>query len=145
MMQRHTDWPDRLAAFLKACPPFAWGRCDCALFACNAVRAITGVDMAAGFRGRYRSPLGAVRQISASCGGKSIEDLAEAMARNLDIEEIPPAYAQRGDVVLVDSVIEGRPMPTLAVHAGEALAVVAPEGLALLPPTRARRAWKIGR
>ena len=144
-MQRFIDWPDRLAAFLKACPTFAWGRCDCALFACNAVREITGEDMAAAFRGRYRSPLGAARQIAAYCGGKSIEDLAEAMARHLDIEEIPPAFAQRGDVVLVESTIDGHTLPTLAVHAGTGIAVVTPEGLAMLSLGRAQRAWKIGR
>lgn len=54
-MTRVEDWPERLAAFIeqRRKMPFAWGSNDCALFAADAVCAITGVDLGEPFRGRY--------------------------------------------------------------------------------------------
>jgi hypothetical protein len=53
-MKRYEDWPQRLVAAIEAARgrPFSWGAMDCCLFAADVVLAMTGVDYAAGFRGR---------------------------------------------------------------------------------------------
>src|SRR5258708_4686376 len=54
-MKRLEDWVVRLEAFIKerTAQPFKWGSQDCCLFAADAIEAITGVDLAADFRGKY--------------------------------------------------------------------------------------------
>ena len=54
-MKRLEDWPERLAAFVEArrAMPFRWGQNDCALFAADAVAAVTGVDLAERWRGLW--------------------------------------------------------------------------------------------
>jgi len=51
----------RLIDFVKASRgrPFAWGRCDCNVFALEAMDAAYGTDLAGLIRGRYDSLLGA--------------------------------------------------------------------------------------
>lgn len=56
----------RLGALLaeRTHAPFAWGCNDCALLACDAVEALTGVDVGYDLRGRYHSAAGAVRALA---------------------------------------------------------------------------------
>lgn len=72
--------------------PFEWGRSDCALYA-DVVWAMTGWDPIALYRGRYRSAEGAMRMIAES----GADSVLEFVARRFP--EIPPALAQRGDLV----------------------------------------------
>ena len=60
-LRRLEDWPERLAEAIEAANerPFSWGRHDCCLFACDAVMAMTGVDPAKPFRGKYKTKRGA--------------------------------------------------------------------------------------
>jgi hypothetical protein len=63
-MTRFDDWPERLEKFLaqsKDKASLEWGSFDCCLFSCDAVLAITGVDLAADFRGEYSSEMGAAK------------------------------------------------------------------------------------
>jgi len=52
---RHADWRARLAATVEHWrrQPFVFGRTDCALFASDCITALTGMDPAAPYRGRY--------------------------------------------------------------------------------------------
>lgn len=52
-MTRLPDWRLHLDALIseRMSQPFVWGVNDCALFAADAVKAITGVDLADGLRG----------------------------------------------------------------------------------------------
>ena len=56
-MNRRPDWNAALRGYIDGCraKPFVWGRFDCALFAADAVRAMTGANIAADLRGRYTS------------------------------------------------------------------------------------------
>lgn len=72
--------------------PFVWGETDCALFAADCVRAMTGDDPAKRFRGKYTSAEGAVKAIR-KAGAADLGELAAGMA-----DEIAPALAQVGDV-----------------------------------------------
>lgn len=107
MMNRHNDWPERLAAFIDARREraFSWGEQDCVLFAADAVLEITGVDLAEGHR-KYSTAKGAAAQVKKAGGMRQL-----AASR---LPEKHPGLAQRGDVVLVE--IDGR--DTFGVVAG---------------------------
>ena len=143
--ERLNDWPERLLTVLSEAGPFRWGQCDCVLFACDAMMASIGQDLGQRFRGKYKTALGAARQIK-WYGGGGLEVAAEKMTRDEDIEEVPVKFAQRGDVVLMDlSAEESVAGPALAVCVGTEIAFIGPNGLGFAPINRARRAWAIGR
>ncbi|MNM58963.1 hypothetical protein D3C81_702060 [compost metagenome] len=132
--ERLDDWPERLAAFIEARREraFSWGDSDCALFVCDGVRAITGVDPGARWRGLYQSEKGARRLMRDNGGVRGLAELAFG-------KPMPPALAGRGDAVLVDT-------PTgeaLALCLGDRLAAQGAEGIEYLPPSVGKAAWKI--
>lgn len=123
--------------------PFSWGGLnggtDCCLFACDAVRAMTGLDPASPFRGRYQTKRGAVAALRRFAGG-GIPETAEKIARELGAPEVPPMTAQRGDVVLTDQ----GPWLALGVCVGATVAVAGVQGIERQPLSRAVRAWRVG-
>jgi len=137
-MRRREDWPERLGAVVDAARrrPFEWGRFDCALFAADAVAAMTGEDLAAPFRGRYRTRAGASRALRRA-GYESLEALCMALlGQPLDT----PTLAQRGDVVL----LEAGNGPQLGVCVGaQAAAPCEGEGLVFAPLSLWRTAWRV--
>ena len=72
--------PPDLVAFLRAsgARAFAWGECDCCTWACDWVLARRGVDPAARWRGRYRTALGAKRNLRRGLGVVAGEAFAVA-------------------------------------------------------------------
>ena len=135
--QRRPDWPERLAEAVRAARgrPFAWGRHDCALFAFDCVRAMTGVDHLAAFRGRYRSAKGAARALKRIGGVETLEELVVGIFGQPE----PIVAAQRGDVVLLDT----ERGPALGVCLGARSAFAGPDGLAYAPTASARAAWRV--
>lgn len=91
-----------LAAFLahRAHRPFAWGTTDCAVFAFDAVHALTGCDRVADLRGTYFSARGALRVLQRFGG---LQGLADArMGSRLRSSDV-----QDGDMALLsDKVCE---------------------------------------
>jgi hypothetical protein len=135
LIRRTHDWRGRLTAWLstKARAPFAYGEHDCALFAAGAIEAMTGVDPAAEWRGRYSTWRGGLRVLRAA----GINDQVAAVAALLT--EIPPSFAAAGDI----AVVAGEGGPALGVVQGEWIYVLRPEGLALVPFESASRAFEI--
>jgi hypothetical protein len=122
-VERLDGWEGRLFDYLKdAAPrPAKWGRNDCVLFACDAVEAMTGVDLVAEIRGKYKSRAGAVLEIAAVAGRRSsvvgewkpsLEEAIEVVAAEFGLQEIAPAFARRGDLLIADRENEG---PTLGI------------------------------
>ena len=70
---------------------------DCCMFAADAVLEITGVDVAAAFRG-YRTHEEAT-SIVQSFGG--FAEMCDAIASKFGVPEVRLSFAQRGDLVLV--------------------------------------------
>jgi hypothetical protein len=142
-MTRHPDWSTRLSKFLvdRDQVPFAWQANDCATFSCDAIQAITGVDLAAVYRGTYKTQRGSLRAIRKVCGGSSVEDAAVHAATQHNLPEINPRMAGRGDWVLLPNG-EQRMLGIVALDGKHAVAV-ADQGLIFVPLTRALRAWKI--
>lgn len=138
-MTRYEDWPARLVGVIDAAAgkPFAWGEHDCCLFACDCIKAMTGEDPAAPFRGKYRSRGEAVRALRDYAG--TLEDVARQIAEEYDAPPITEGRAFRGDLALVETVLGD----ALAIHYGGALFTTAADGLARLPIFHARLHWAV--
>lgn len=141
MNARAPDWQGRLIAYLEetARQPFRPGTLDCALFAAGAVRAMTGTDPAAAWRGRYTSVKAGLKALRAAGFADHIAVVSASFA------EIPPAFAAPGDLAQVTD-LDG--LPALGVVQGELIYVLRPGdtrngGVGLVPLTLARRAWRV--
>lgn len=146
MVTRLPDWQDRLVAYLAdrhAVSRFGYDHCadpaqdDCCTFAGGAVLALTGVDAMAEFRGRYRTAAGAARALRRYGAG--------TLPATLDtkFEPIPPAFARRGDLALVDGAV-GVVIGADAVLIGrEEAGEEAREGLVRFGRDRWSRAWRV--
>jgi hypothetical protein len=134
-LERRKDWPQRLDAFIagRRNEPFAWGVNDCALFAADAVLAITGTDLAAAHRG-YNSAAGAM-----AASGSNMAALAARIVAEHQLVEIPPAFAQRGDIGLAEAPAG----LTVVVRITDRWVAPGKSGLDRAPVPI--RAWAIGR
>lgn len=141
MLTRFPNWPERLDAVLRDNNrPFQWGVNDCALRACDVVLAITGTDVAAEFRGRYTTRVGATRVMRRLYGG-NLERVAEKIAAAHGMPEIPPALARRGDVVLVDT--DHGPSLGVMRHDGRHAEFKTDTQPLIFPAGDCRRAWRV--
>lgn len=134
-MRRYPDWQARLREYVaaQARAPFRYGKHDCALFAAGAVNAMTGVDLARGWRGKYRS----LKRGLAMVREAGHEDHVALCASALP--EIHPSKARRGDIAAV-------PVPdglALGVVQGEYVWVLQPQGMASVLLTDAQRAFRV--
>lgn len=138
-MQRLDDWRPRVERYLQDCRTgrFAYGTLDCALFAAGAVQAMTGVDVAAQWRGQYRSARTGARLI-----GGDVTGCLEALATQILGPPIAAADATPGDIVSID-VTPGRAISLTLCLGDHVVAVQRNRGLVVLHPTRARRAWRV--
>jgi hypothetical protein len=121
MISRASNWPTLLAEFIeeRRAMPFAWGKNDCATFAADWVLKASGCDLAAPFRGRYHTPLGAMRMLKPAGGVIGIA------GGNGQLREIEPQRAGRGDI-LARMTPTG---PALGICLGNVAAFVGPVGL----------------
>lgn len=122
---------------------FQWGTNDCALFAADGIEAITGIDIAEDFRGKYIDEAGALAAIKSVAGGSSIADAAAYCAEKHAMKEWPkPLFAQRGDLVVFEN---GANLIAGLVHlSGRHVVTVGPEGLYRFCITSVKRAWHTG-
>ncbi len=135
MMRRLDDWQLQLDAFVHARieQPFAWGANDCALFAADCVKAITGIDPAPELRG-HRSARQAMRAVRAQGGLFGIATRALGPAIGIH-------SAAEGDVALVGmgkrTALGVVLAPRLVVGPGAC-------GLCVAPLKDALCAWRVG-
>lgn len=97
-LHRLDDWRARLAAEMdrQRRDPFRWGQHDCAIgFAAGIVEALTGADLARGYRGKYRSQAGALRLLR-EAGAADLGDFAAQL-----LPEVHPAFARVGDIGVI--------------------------------------------
>lgn len=138
-LHRLDDWRARLAAEMdrQRRAPFRWGSHDCALgFASGIVEAITGADLARGYRGKYRTPAAAA-QIIADSGADSLGDF---VAQRLP--EIHPAFAQVGDLGVIEA--DGPIGQALCMFDASGLIVMTDDGHGRRPRGDALRAFRVG-
>lgn len=98
-MARVENWWPALQAVVKEYEPqpFKWGRTDCAHFAADCVRAITGREVLGTIRNNYHSRLTAAARLRA-LKYRDIEDMVEAVFKRENWPEGIPACSQTGDV-----------------------------------------------
>jgi len=133
-MSRLHDWQIQLERITRnrAATPFAWGTNDCAIFASDAVMAMTGVDPAPPELRLHRTAKQACRAIQAHGGLAAIAIAALG-------DPVPTAYAGVGDVVLVKV---GK-RDALAICNGSVAVMPSPIGLVAVSLVGATSAWKV--
>jgi len=134
---RLDNWPRLLseAVEIARLTPFRWGIHDCALFAVDLVRAITGTDLGTAVRGRYQDAQGAAEVMIEVFGTARLDEVVTQLLG----EPIAVTLAQRGDVVLLD-VIEG---PALGVCLGMVAVGAGPTGTVMVPMEKWVKAWRV--
>lgn len=133
--KRFPDWELRLAEFIeqKKDKPFDYGSNDCALFASDAVIALTGFDPAAPFRGNYNSKIGSIKALK-KYGQGNLEDTFDALLPQREV-----AFCLRGDVVF-DGEAVGICIGDRALFVGQENER---EGLLLVDMKLIKKAWAV--
>lgn len=144
-LQRAEHWATRsFHEFLlsRAKLAFKWGENDCALFAADGIEAMTGVDIAADFRGKYIDEPGALAAIKSVAGGTTIADAAAWCAAKHGLTELKfPLMAQRGDLVVFQN---GPNLIAGLVHlSGRHIVAVGENGLYRFSISSTKRAWHV--
>jgi hypothetical protein len=142
-MKRYTDWTKRLTAHLGTLvgKPFAWGSHDCALAAADAIVVMTGVDLAAEFRGKYTDQASAAAVIKNFAGG-GLEELVVKVTAAHGMKEVGPRLAQRGDLVLFQGD-QGASLGIVHMNGTRACSV-GPKGMVWVCTLNCKRAWRVG-
>ena len=151
-LRRTHNWDTReLHEFFlaRASEPFVWGKNDCCLFPADGIFAMTGVDIAADFRGKYADKASAFALIRTVTGGATVADAAAWCARQHNMPEWVdasgkslPLMARRGDLVVLED--GGRTIAGLVALTGRHVISVGEEGLRRLPLNAVLRAWRVG-
>lgn len=134
---RLPDWQPRFSAFLRErrSLPYEYGVTDCACFAVDAVRVVTGTDLAPGVE-RPRSAIEGGRFLVAH-GVRTIEEL---FAGTLGTPWEHLGQGRRGDLASFFAAGETH----MALVTGVAAVTPGPSGLVTVPSSLWRRAWRIG-
>lgn len=133
---RLPNWRGQLTAYLAdvAHTPFRPGKHDCALFVSGAVLAMTGVDLARGWRGYRTLREGQKKLVDAGYSG-----LLDLAARSF--MEVPTSFASVGDIAaLPGGVMTGE---TLGIVQGEGVFCLCPQGMVVVDRMTAIRAFRV--
>lgn len=131
-MARRTDWRSQLATFVEQRRRADAG--DCGLFVADGIMAMTGVDLAARYRGRYATIAEGVELLRAD----GYADLCAFAAAHLI--EVHPSQARAGDVMAFPSVETGW---ALGLVNGERVTVPRGNGLGTVSREGATRAFRV--
>ena len=100
-VRRKEDWLQNLNSFIeeRRHKPFSFGEQDCCLFACDAVKVMTGTDLGADFRGYKgkRETLEILKQYK-----EDVKTIAEIVTDKYNIKENKNINrTHKGDLVLL--------------------------------------------
>lgn len=144
MLVRSKHWATRAyQVFLlsRASTPFKWGEHDCALFAADGILSMTGVDIAADFRGKYSDEASALAAIKAIANGETVADAAAWCAAKHGLQGCPPLFARRGDLVVLNDA--GRMIAGLIHLSGRHIVAAGERGLKRISISQVVRAWHV--
>ena len=125
---------------------FVWGRFDCLLFAANCIKILDPkLDVMRGFRGKYKSRLGAEKILKKETEAGTFKAFIFKLCDNLELETIDPNYAQRGDLIMFRGEdINGDTDDAVGICIGASFMYAAPiGGLAFIPMGLAEHCWRI--
>lgn len=135
-LKRVEGWDINLVTVTNAMSsrPHIWGDNDCAIFAANAIEAMTGADLMAKIRGRYSTAIGAARVIK-NDGFESLADYVSSLLPEISLHD-----AKRGDLIMCD----GPQGEFLAIK--ERRYAIGPGvlGVEAVRKSQFRKAWKVG-
>jgi hypothetical protein len=143
-MQRFNNWPRRLHVLIQSSKAvtFAWGTYDCGQFVGRAIRELTGVDVAAAYRGQYSDEASA--EALFLNGHADLGSFAAAIAAANSMPEITPiTFARRGDAVWVDNGTQYGALGVVGLDPRYAVCMSS-KGTVQVHMHRWRRAWKVG-
>lgn len=138
-MNRLPDWPARLHAFIDSIKRdrHTYGTLDCVVgFASGAVEALTGNDLAASTRGRYKTARGALGAMKRA-GHANTGDLLASY-----FPEIHVSQASLGDLAAIPD--ESPFGYAIGLVNGERLLVMREDGLGSVDLFSAKRAYRVG-
>lgn len=136
-LTRLSDWQTRLHRYLcstrgRAMQP---GQHDCCLFGAGAIEAVTGVDLAADWRGRYTTLAGGQRALKKAGYADHIALIAA------HLPEAHPSEALAGDIAIVSTEAG----PAVGVVQGAVVYVLhAAGGIGLVPMSIVQHLFKVG-
>ncbi|WP_457587282.1 DUF6950 family protein [Ensifer canadensis] len=137
-LQRVDNWRGRFEQTIDEIRyrPFAWDA-ECAIHLCGRlVQAVTDIDVAAPYRGRFSTAAGAVRVMTNS-GFSNLADLVASI-----LPEIHPSQMEIGDVAAIAD--DSKFGFALGVCNGERIFVIKESGLGTVDMLDAKRAFKVG-
>lgn len=128
-------WEKLLSAAIEDArgKPFVWGQHDCAIWALDVRRLLTGGPDVVTWRGRYKTLIGSQRAMR-KMGWRSLENGARALI-GAPLQGV--LFAQRGDLVLSGGD------PALGVCLGAQAAFVGLDGLQFVSLSDCRLAWRV--
>ena len=121
---RVDNWQSVLGSELRKKRDFVYGFSDCAFFAFDVVKAITGVDLGEVDRGTYSTPFGA-KKIIKKKGYGDIRGWVSCICESKGFDSISVTMAKRGDLVMCLDPEEGQ---CVGVMSGDSGIFVTPEG-----------------
>ncbi len=146
MLRRVFNWQNELDKFLATHQKdrFKYGKWDCCLFACDAVRAMTGTDIAAPFRGKYRNREQAIQAIRDYCGVEraGIQTVARRIADENQMEPCLTTYLRRGDVALIKRGARDFSLAIVSLSGTELIAITK-DGLQRIRLCEAISGWHV--
>jgi len=138
---RLENWPRRLDDAVSAARSlqFEWGVHDCCILAANLIQEITGVDIAAGYRGTYSTEAEATAIIEAAGG---FVPLIHSACSQLGWARSKTSLARRGDLVV--RILPETGMPSLGVCLGaQSVFPALIRGVAFFPTKEAVNVWRV--
>lgn len=126
------DWFDIIASAEDK--PYKLGEHDCLRLACAVVEARTGIDYWPRFKG-YKTKRQALAVIA-----RHADNLRDAITKTLGTDELPPLFAQRGDLVIYRDSEEH-----IGICVGEQVVVLGENGLVHIPITSPliKATWRV--
>jgi hypothetical protein len=144
MLTRLPDWQTRLQRFFvdHHSEGFEYGHLDCCLFACDAILAMTGTDIAEWFRGRYSTRKEAMVLVREFAGKATTLAVAERVTEANGMSKVEVLRLQRGDVALIKRGERDHSLGIVALN-GTEIVTVSKDGLVRVPLNLALAGWRV--
>ena len=138
-MIRKQDWQTQLSIYFEKVreKSFKRGEHDCALFVCNCIEIMTGVDFAKDFREKYKTK----KQAYEILKSKGYEGLSEIAFAKLGEPYKNINFAKRGDIVTLVCE-EGISIGLIDLSGREAI-TTGEKGLTYYPKDQWLKAWEV--